>query len=129
MSHLNLAVANSWRGFADLPPEIIEQIAEDVDPKDLLNLRLLSKYVAASTERPMLKANFEELQIILALPSSLRKALRVARSEKLRTRVSKVCIFVDRFHRTVLSTPSKLHPSPSEDGSLGDPKPKRLPMY
>jgi hypothetical protein len=89
MSDLNPAMANS-RGFVDLPPEIIEQIAWDIDPRDLLNLRLVDKYIAASSERPMLNANFKELHIILALPSSLRKALRVVRSENLRKYLWKV---------------------------------------
>lgn len=90
--------------FEDLPVEIIELIAWEVGPKDLLNLRLVNKYVAASTERPMLKRNIADLNIVLGMPASLRKALKVARAAHLRKYVDTVAIIIDQFQEDALQT-------------------------
>ena len=78
----------------DLPPEILELIAWNLDPDDLLNLRFVHSYVAGSTQRPMLQRNYTEVHIMLAMPSSLRRALRLIRHSLLRTYVTTVCVYI-----------------------------------
>jgi hypothetical protein len=81
-------------GITDLPPELIENIAWSAAfPVDLANLRLVSKQVAAGTERPTLQRDFRHLFIMVAMPSSLRRALKVARHPQLRRYISDIHIF------------------------------------
>jgi hypothetical protein len=70
-------------GITDLPFELIEHIGYQTCNPDLLHLRPVNKQIAAGIERPMLPRHFSELWTVLAIPSSLRRALRVARHEGL----------------------------------------------
>lgn len=81
----------------DVPPELAERIAVHLPSKDLLQLRLVSKEVAARTEIAMLKANFSRLTVVFSLRSSLERALKIARHPFFKRFVSLVTFYVDQF--------------------------------
>lgn len=64
--------------ISQLPCELVEHIAMYIDPKDLLNLRLVSKVIAAKSEKVMADTCFDVLQTMLAYPASLEKARNIA---------------------------------------------------
>ena len=131
MSDLKPVMEKPAKGFTDLPPEIIENIGWRALHKDLANLRLVNKQIAAGTERPMLQRNFRYLFIMLAVPSSLRRALRVVRHPQLRRYISEVRIYIDQFPRSVLDDPSLLHPTDPGNISLEAKlmRQKHRPLY
>ena len=87
----------------DLPPELTEAIATDTSEDDLLNLRLVSREVAARTSRAMLKANFTELHVLFCVPSSLQRGLAVAKHPLLKKALHSVTIYQPRFTEELLS--------------------------
>ena len=95
-------MAASHFNILGLPNELIEMVAGKVSHTDLLTLRLVNKELAAKTERVMLDKCYNTLRIILAIPASLTRCLKIAMHPVLGSRITCVYIYVDKFCPDVL---------------------------
>lgn len=87
----------------DLPPELVEMIAEYLAPgNDLLNLRLVNKEIAACSEKVMLRTHFSHLKILFSVRKSFCYALNIVQHPKLRAAVRSITVYAGQFARQAL---------------------------
>lgn len=88
-------MATSSASLGDLPAELVELVGSYAGPKDLLNLRLTRKDVAAKILRIMTVRCFGELHIMIAFPHSLKRAAAVAKHATLGEQIRTVTVHLD----------------------------------
>lgn len=95
MYRYTLDMDTSSSMVSDLPNELVELVNSYAQPKDLLNIRLTSRGMAAKTLRIMTIKCFGELHVMMAFSHSLKRAAAVAKHAYLGNYIHTVTIHLD----------------------------------
>lgn len=98
-----LSLYKEQKKLTDLPSELLEMVAERVDPNDLPSFRRSSKLCEKASFRPFSASFFVERQVLLASIKSLKNFLEIGRHPIFGPMLRKLTIFIDEWRPEALA--------------------------
>ncbi|CAK3773977.1 hypothetical protein DOTSEDRAFT_38878 [Lecanosticta acicola] len=83
--------------LTDLPPEVTEAVAQCLEPRELLPLRLVCRDVETKILRTFTRVHFTEKGFLLCSPASLQAAIDIAGHETFGPALQSIYLFADAF--------------------------------